>query len=357
MASIELKGLSKVFGKTTAVHPLDISIEDGSFTAIVGPSGCGKSTLLNLIAGLEQPSGGDIIFDGRSVIELSPKQRDVAFVFQNYALYPHKTVYQNIAFPLTIANADKDDTDKRVHDVARLLGIEMLLDRKPRELSGGQRQRVALGRAIIRRPKVFLLDEPLSNLDARLRVQTRAELKKLHRTLKTTFIYVTHDQTEAMSLADTIAVLKEGHLLQTASPETVYNRPANTFVGSFMGSPGMNFITAVLSDNGRKVRIGPNEIELPSPLNREGEILVGLRPEHLSITDIESARHLNAEIQLIEPLGSEALVEVKIGEQTVIVREGADIDYRVGDRVKVNLDIQKANFFDSDTGVNIATPG
>jgi len=197
---IELRGLSKVFGKTTAVHPLDLKIEKGSFMAIVGPSGCGKSTLLNLIAGLEKPTSGEIYFNGKPVNDLSPKQRDVAFVFQSYALYPHKTAYENIAFPLSVAKTSKNEIEKRVREVSELLDIDELLERKPKELSGGQRQRVALGRAIIRKPKVFLLDEPLSNLDARLRVQTRAELKKLHQRLKTTFIYVTHDQTEAMGI-------------------------------------------------------------------------------------------------------------------------------------------------------------
>ncbi|MCP4633133.1 MAG: ABC transporter ATP-binding protein [candidate division Zixibacteria bacterium] len=347
---IELRGLSKGFDRTTAVHPLDLKIEEGSFMAIVGPSGCGKSTLLNLIAGLEKPTSGEIYFDGKPVTNLSPKQRDVAFVFQSYALYPHKTAYENIAFPLSVAKTNKVEIEKRVREVSELLDIDELLERKPKELSGGQRQRVALGRAIIRKPKVFLLDEPLSNLDARLRVQTRAELKKLHQRLKTTFIYVTHDQTEAMSLADTIGILRDGHLLQMASPKEIYNHPADMFVASFIGNPGMNFIKGKLTDNGNAVTIENKSFDLKTKVDRQGDIIFGLRPEHITITDNELPGSLKASINVVEPLGSEVLVEVKIGDSRVVIRANADFNGKTGYEIYISLDMNKAVFFDVESG-------
>ncbi|MBD3168780.1 MAG: ATP-binding cassette domain-containing protein [candidate division Zixibacteria bacterium] len=353
MAGIQLKGLSKRFGKNVAIHPLDLKIDDGSFMAIVGPSGCGKSTLLNLIAGLETPSGGDIIFDGQSVLNLNPRKRDVAFVFQTYALYPHKTVYENIGFPLSIARVEKNEIDKRILEVAELLGLQNLLSRMPRELSGGQRQRVALGRAIIRQPKVFLLDEPLSNLDAKLRVQTRAELKKLHERLKTTFVYVTHDQTEAMSLADKIAILKDGKLHQSAPPREIYNNPADTFVGGFIGSPGMNFIKAAIDAEGREVAIENMLYPLSQPLEKSGDIIVGLRPEHFSIGEHANEKALAKEAVVVEPLGSETLIQTEISGAQVVIRAPADYNCEAGDPIQVTPLIENANFFHPETGVNI----
>ena len=302
---------------------------------------------------MEHPSGGDIAFDGKSVLELSPRQRDVAFVFQNYALYPHKTVYENIAFPLSIGRVDKSEVKMRVQDVAVLLDIDNLLNRKPKELSGGQRQRVALGRAIIRKPRAFLLDEPLSNLDARLRVQTRVELKKLHQQLKTTFIYVTHDQTEAMSLADTIAVLSKGELLQTGSPHEIYNHPADTFIGAFTGSPGMNFIAGTVGDGGDSVIINNTEFHLPARLRVTGKVNIGLRTEHIILRKLDMPQTIKAEVYVIEPLGSEVLVEAIIGKQSIVMRTDTDFNNSIGDKIYISFNMQKANFFDPSTGKNI----
>ncbi|MBD3233887.1 MAG: ATP-binding cassette domain-containing protein [candidate division Zixibacteria bacterium] len=354
MAEIKLKSLSKKFGKTDALHPLDLEIRDGEFMTILGPSGCGKSTLLNLLAGLEAPTTGDILFDGESVIELSPKQRDVAFVFQSYALYPHKSVYDNIAFPLAVVKTDKKEIDKQVHQVAQLLEIENLLERRPKELSGGQRQRVALGRAIIRRPRVFLFDEPLSNLDAQLRTQMRTELKKLHRKLKTTFIYVTHDQTEAMSLADTIAILRDGNLLQTGTPEKIYKEPANMFIGSFIGNPGMNFVNAELIENGAKVKLENRIFELSLIVGKPGEIMAGLRPEYIQIADEKHPGTIPARVEVVEHLGSEALIEVTTrNNSTLIIRTAQELDLSMNDEISLNLDLSKASFFDKSTGSNL----
>ena len=354
MAQIELKGLSKAFRETIALHPLDLSIEDGCFMVIVGPSGCGKTTLLNLIAGLEMPSGGDILFDGKSVSDLSPKSRDVAFVFQNYALYPHKTVFENIAFPLIMAKTDKRQISIRVNETAELLGINSLLKRKPKELSGGQRQRVALGRAIVRKPKIFLLDEPLSNLDARLRVQMRSELKKIHRQLKTTFIYVTHDQTEAMSLADSIAVLNEGRILQTAPPEDIYKHPANTFVASFIGSPGMNFIKGIIDSPNGTVNILGRTYQIPqkTPISYN-EVLVGLRPEHFDIVDNSLREGLEAVVEVTEVLGSEIIYEVGVFGKTLIIKSTSDFIAKMGDTIYIKPVIEKAVYFNVSSGKNL----
>ncbi len=354
MAEIKLKSLSKKFGKTDALHPLDLQIKDGEFMTILGPSGCGKSTLLNLLAGLEAPTTGDILFDGESVIELSPKQRDVAFVFQSYALYPHKSVYDNIAFPLAIAKTDRLEIDRQVREVSSLLEIDNLLDRKPKELSGGQRQRVALGRAIIRRPRVFLFDEPLSNLDAQLRTQMRTELKKLHRKLKTTFIYVTHDQTEAMSLADTIAILRDGNLLQTGTPEQIYKEPANMFIGSFIGNPGMNFLDAEIIKDGAQVNVENKIYDLPSKVDRPGDIIVGLRPEFIHVADTMDSDNIDAKVEVVEHLGSETLIEVKTRNNTaLIIRTSEKQNLSANDEIKLKLDINKASLFEKETCENL----
>lgn len=353
MAKIILRGLSKTFARTVALHSFDLDIAEGSFLCVVGPSGCGKSTLLNLIAGLEQPSQGDILFDGKPVLGLSPKERDVAFVFQSYALYPHKSVFENIAFPLRVAGTAHTEIDQRVNEVARLLEIESLLERKPKEISGGQRQRVALGRAIVRRPKVFLLDEPLSNLDAQLRVQTRAELKKLHEKLNTTFIYVTHDQVEAMSLADQIAVLKDGILQQTGTPEEIYKSPANTFVGSFIGSPGMNFLTGTVSEDGSLIEIGGIRYPMQQKIYKKGHITVGIRPEDIILSDSGKPTSQTGRVYVVEPLGSDMLVYIEFMDSKLIVKVESNPRFKPGDPVSFELNLDRASFFDPQDGRNM----
>jgi ABC-type sugar transport system ATPase subunit len=355
MAEIRIRGLSKSFGKTVALHPLDLEIQDGSFVCVVGPSGCGKSTFLNLVAGLEAPGQGDIFFDGRSVLELSPKQRDVAFVFQSYALYPHKSVFENIAFPLKVSKTPKAEIGQQVEDVSRLLEIEDLLGRRPKELSGGQKQRVALARAIIRRPKVFLLDEPLSNLDAQLRVQTRAELKRLHQRLKTTFVYVTHDQTEAMSLADQIMVLKGGVLQQTGTAREVYDTPLNTFVASFIGTPGMNFLKGWVQKEENQIRVGEVNYAMPGGIERTGEIRIGVRPENISLVEVRRNQTHTGSVYVVEPLGSEVLVEIEFGGSRLAAKAGPDFALKPGAQILFELDIDRACFFDSQSGKNIVT--
>jgi multiple sugar transport system ATP-binding protein len=309
MAGIRFEGVSKTFRDVAVIKELDLTIEDGEFFTFVGPSGCGKSTILNMIAGLEPVTKGKIYFDGAPVNDLTPRERDVAVVFQSYALYPHMTVHENIAFPLRMKKIGAKTIDKEVRRVAAVLGLDDLLHRRPKELSGGQRQRVALGRAMIRKPKVFLMDEPLSNLDARLRIEMRAELKRLHQDLKTTTIYVTHDQAEAMSLSGRIGVLYCGELQQCGTPAEVYLRPSNVFVAGFIGSPPMNFIPGVIRSrdplqvecNGAILSPG-NALLLPSRVEVR-RVLVGIRPEEISVYPERTERWLEVTVSLIEPAG------------------------------------------------------
>jgi multiple sugar transport system ATP-binding protein len=319
MAEITFENISKYFGSLQVIRDINLTVKDGEFFTFVGPSGCGKSTILNMIAGLEDISTGRIAFDNSTVNNLSPKDRDVAMVFQSYALYPHMTVYDNIAFPLKMKKFQKDPLDKEVRRVSALLGLEKLLMRKPRELSGGQRQRVALGRAIIRKPKLFLMDEPLSNLDARLRVEMRAELKKLHTELKITTIYVTHDQAEAMSLSNRIAVLHNGRIQQCGIPEDIYLRPANTMVAGFIGSPPMNFIPASLqkikpleiSCNG--MIISPALENFPDTAN----LIIGIRPEDMLVTSEKADNTVEVLVSITESAGSFNWVDAEWGEAKV----------------------------------------
>ncbi len=309
MATLELQGLAKSFGKTTVLHGIDVSLTDGEMLVIVGGSGCGKSTLLRLVAGLESPSAGRILLDGRDITNLDPAKRDVAMVFQNYALYPHMSVFDNMAYGLKLKGLAKADIARRVEDAADTLSLSALLGRKPRELSGGQRQRVAMGRAIVREPKLFLFDEPLSNLDAKLRVQVRADIRKLQKRLNVTSLYVTHDQVEAMTLADRLAVMNEGRAAQLATPVEVFARPADRFVGGFIGEPAMNFCAARLCAGGRTAKLdaGP-EIALPgdAPWGAEGTaVTIGIRPQHVVVET--GPGHLPFAVNLVEPLGSEAL--------------------------------------------------
>jgi sn-glycerol 3-phosphate transport system ATP-binding protein len=311
MANVSLRNLYKRFGKTEVIHDISCEIKDGEFIVVLGPSGCGKSTLLRMIAGLESMTSGDIAIDGKVVNDFEPAQRDIAMVFQNYALYPHMTVYKNMAYSLRIRHMRKSEIEQRVQAAAQILGLSNLLERKPRELSGGQRQRVAMGRCIVREPKVFLFDEPLSNLDAKLRVQMRFEIRKLHETLKSTSIYVTHDQVEAMTLGDRLVVLNEGYTSQIGTPLDVYERPANLFVAGFIGSPAMNFLDAKLGPEGRWIELTDASrlpLREPGPASHRGQpVTVGIRPEHL-----DPAADGNGTIKLVvdhvEILGAGTLV-------------------------------------------------
>ncbi|NCX44118.1 MAG: sn-glycerol-3-phosphate ABC transporter ATP-binding protein UgpC, partial [Betaproteobacteria bacterium] len=327
MASVQIRQVFKDFGQTKVLRGVDIHIDDGSFCVLVGPSGCGKSTLLRLIAGLEEIDSGDIQIGERVVNRIPPKDRDIAMVFQNYALYPHMTVAQNMGFSLKLAGQGKSEMAARVVDAAQILGLETLLDRYPRQLSGGQRQRVAMGRAIVRNPQVFLFDEPLSNLDAKLRVQMRAEIKELHHRLKTTAVYVTHDQIEAMTMADQIVVMNEGVIEQIGAPLELYDRPAKPFVASFIGSPAMNLIAARLDPAGFLQLPGSTRWTAPAIDPRSQatitEVQLGVRPEHLQCCPPEQANALAGKVSVVEPTGADTLVHVKTeaGDLVALFRE------------------------------------
>jgi len=315
MAQVTIRNLRKSYGAEEVIHGLDIDIADGEFVVLVGPSGCGKSTLLRMIAGLEGITGGDIAIDGRVVNNLPPAERDIAMVFQNYALYPHKTVRANMAFSLRMRRMDKSEIAERVTRAAEVLGLRPYLDRYPRALSGGQRQRVAMGRAIVRDPQVFLFDEPLSNLDAKLRVQMRTEIRELHQRLRSTTVYVTHDQIEAMTMADKIIVLRGGRIEQVGSPLELYDTPANTFVAGFIGSPAMNMLPATVSESGAAVEIDGIELPLPSDgYEAGGTVMIGVRPEHFQLVD----SGLPVKLSVIEPTGSETHLMTKHGEKEVV---------------------------------------
>ncbi len=350
MASVSIRGVRKAFGSTQILHGVSIEIADGEFTVLVGPSGCGKSTLLRMIAGLEEINDGEIWIGGRVVNKVPPKQRDIAMVFQNYALYPHMTVRDNMAFSLTLARAPKEAIDERVTRAASILGLDGLLDRYPRQLSGGQRQRVAMGRAIVRDPQVFLFDEPLSNLDAKLRVQTRAELKDLHQRLRTTTIYVTHDQIEAMTMADKIVVMNGGRVEQIGSPLELYDRPANQFVAGFIGSPAMNFLPGTVEPGGFRAE-GGSLWPLPQGVaNVNGRTAVyGVRPEHLQLSHDHGAG-VPLTVQVVEPTGSETQVYGKLGGLPVLGAFRERVAARPGDPITVTADPALVHLFDRETG-------
>jgi multiple sugar transport system ATP-binding protein len=355
MARIRLERVRKFFGDVPVIREFDLTINDGEFFTFLGPSGCGKSTVLNMIAGLEPVTGGSIYFDDVPVNKLSPGERDVAMVFQSYALYPHMDVYENIAFPLKMKKTPKDVIGREVERVATILGLENLLRRRPGELSGGQRQRVALGRAIVRRPKVFLMDEPLSNLDARLRIEMRAELKRLHRELKITTVYVTHDQAEAMSLSERIAVLYQGEVQQCGTPPDVYARPANIFVGGFMGSPPMNFIPAVVRQR-HPLEIDCNGIVFTPVLESRpagSRLIVGARPEDVLVSAEKSEGAEEVAISLIEPVGPYSIVDFEWAGQNMkgISKEGAGI--APGAKAYMTLSAGKMVFFDKESGLRL----
>ncbi len=361
MAKVELKGIGKVYdGNVRAVDNVNITVDDKEFVVFVGPSGCGKSTTLRMIAGLEDITEGELLIDNKVVNDVPPKDRDIAMVFQNYALYPHMTVYDNMAFGLKIRKFSKEEIVKRVSEAAKILDIEELLDRKPKALSGGQRQRVAVGRAIVRQPKVFLFDEPLSNLDAKLRVQMRAEISSLHTRLNATMIYVTHDQVEAMTMADKIVVLKDGIIQQIGSPLTLYNKPENKFVAGFIGSPPMNFMQVTATEEKGKLYIdeGTFKMEVPGGdylKNHIGKNLIfGIRPEDLSYVPTETpGKTMNAGITVIEPLGAEIHLYLNTGKHQFISRVAPDIKVAVDQKINFTVDFTKAVFFDGETELAI----
>lgn len=370
MATVELKQLKKIYGKdVVAIKEADVSIQDKEFVVLVGPSGCGKSTLLRMIAGLEEISDGDLFIDEQRVNDLSPKDRDIAMVFQNYALYPHMTVFDNMAFGLKLRKYPKDEIKRRVEEAADILGLGSYLDRRPKEMSGGQRQRVAIGRALVRQPKVFLFDEPLSNLDAKLRVQMRIEIKRLHQQLQATMIYVTHDQIEAMTMGDKIVVLKDGYIQQVDTPMNLFNHPANKFVAGFIGSPAMNFLEGQIEEEGElqfvsgSVRFGiPDELDLHQQLKPYvgQSIIFGFRPEYLYDKEKEQQKHLSVDMNIIidvtEPVGSEAFNYFHFEgqeETTFCFRSDSAHQYQPQQQITVGLDIQRLRFFDTETELRI----
>jgi multiple sugar transport system ATP-binding protein len=357
MAGVNLRGVSKWFGKTRVIEKLDLDIRDQEFMVLVGPSGCGKSTALRMIAGLEEVSEGEIRIGDRVVNDLPPKERNIAMVFQSYALYPHMTVRENMGFGLRIRRMSEAEIDALVKDAARILDIEHLLDRKPKELSGGQRQRVAVGRAIVRKPSVFLFDEPLSNLDAKLRVQMRAEISKLQRNLKTTTVYVTHDQVEAMTMGTRIAVLFDGALQQVGTPLEVYERPVNVFVANFIGTPPMNLFNATATGGGVTLAAGTFSIPTPgawrSATSRlDGrKLMVGIRPEKIGISrdGATGPGVVPATVEVVELLGNEAVFHARAGEDVLIAKAEPHEAPSVGGRVSLQLDLEQLHLFDADT--------
>jgi len=352
MASVEIAGVRKYYGATEVLRGVDVSVADGEFVVLVGPSGCGKSTLLRMVAGLEGISDGEISIGGTVVNDLPPKARDTAMVFQNYALYPHMTVRDNMGFSLKLARASNAEIDKAVRPAAEILGLTPLLDRRPKELSGGQRQRVAMGRAMVRKPRVFLFDEPLSNLDAKLRVAMRAEIKQLHQRLGTTILYVTHDQVEAMTMADKIVVMRDGQVEQIGAPLDLYDRPANMFVAGFIGSPAMNLVPGTV----RRARgIVETADGLALPLADAGTladgqpVVYGIRPEHVAL----GSEGLPARVEMIEPTGSETQIQLRFAGQSLVVMRRERLDARIGDTVSLQPDPAHAHLFDPQSSARI----
>jgi multiple sugar transport system ATP-binding protein len=355
MASVSFKKIEKSFGKVKIIHGISFDIADGEFVVLVGPSGCGKSTLLRMLAGLEEISDGEIAIDGRVINELDSKDRDIAMVFQSYALYPHMTVRDNMAFSLKLRDADAALINQRVGDAARILNLDPLLERFPRELSGGQRQRVAMGRAIVRDPKVFLFDEPLSNLDAKLRVAMRAEIKALHQRLKTTTVYVTHDQIEAMTMADRIVVMHDGIIEQIGTPLQLFDRPGNLFVAQFIGSPAMNIIDGTLRRLNDGVFVEALGAHWPAPANIRGEngqpVKYGIRPGDIQLAS--AGQGIAAKVVVVEPTGAETELLLQVGDAKLIVVIHGRTEAQPDDTVYLAIDARKAHVFDADSGVRM----
>ena len=368
MAEVRLEGVTRRFGDVTAVDAVDLTVNDREFVSLLGPSGCGKTTIMNMIAGLLQPTAGSIYIDGARVNDLAPKDRGIAMVFQDYALYPHMTAYDNLAFPLKALHLSRGEIDRQIQETAHILNLAELMQRLPRELSGGQRQRVALGRAIVRRPKVFLMDEPLSNLDARLRLAMRAELKRLHQQLQVTVIYVTHDQAEAMTLSNRVAVMNRGRLQQMGSPLELYDRPRNTFVGEFMGNMPINLFGArrrTCADTGQPF-VAADAFAFHSPdlaalLNGHagsggeggtaGPLLLGIRSENVAVVDrSEREGEVVARVEIVEQLGSDLYVYCRAGDATILARAAPTAPIRPGDEVGLRFDVSRFRIFDRDTG-------
>ncbi|HEY7942433.1 MAG TPA: sn-glycerol-3-phosphate ABC transporter ATP-binding protein UgpC [Candidatus Limnocylindrales bacterium] len=356
MAPVTFDHVTKKFGGVTAVDDVDLAISDGEFMVLVGPSGCGKTTCLRMVAGLEEITSGTLMIADRVVNDVAPKDRDIAMVFQSYALYPHMTVYDNLAFGLKLRRVLKADIDRRVKEAAEILELGPLLARKPRELSGGQRQRVALGRAIVREPAVFLMDEPLSNLDAKLRVQTRAQIARLHQRLGTTFVYVTHDQVEAMTMGQRIAVMSAAKLQQVGSPQELYDHPANRFVAGFIGSPAMNFIDATVRGSGGLATLISDGVDMAVPgtypLRDAQSVVIGMRPEHLELvepTGLHGAIHGSADV--VEYLGNEELIHVTSGGHDLIALVDSSYHVKAGDAITLYAPLEKVHFFDTEVGL------
>ncbi|MDR2807967.1 MAG: sn-glycerol-3-phosphate ABC transporter ATP-binding protein UgpC [Spirochaetaceae bacterium] len=363
MAKVELKGIGKVYeGNVRAVDNANILVDDKEFVVFVGPSGCGKSTTLRMVAGLEDISEGELYIDGELMNDVPPKDRNIAMVFQNYALYPHMTVYDNMAFGLRIKKVDKAEIDRRVHEAARILDIEKFLDRKPKALSGGQRQRVAVGRAIVRNPKVFLFDEPLSNLDAKLRVQMRAELSDLHFRLNATMIYVTHDQVEAMTMANKIVVMKDGKVQQIGAPLELYNFPINKFVAGFIGSPPMNFLSVKVTESGGSILLEEGAFSIkPIPAHAAElkkyvgkEIFFGIRPEDLHyVPEGPKESSLKVKITVVEPLGADTTLWLTTGTQSLVARTEPQFTFKVNETIHFIPKLEKARYFSKETELSI----
>jgi multiple sugar transport system ATP-binding protein len=361
MAEVRFEHVTKRFGETIAVNDLNLTIPDKEFLVLVGPSGCGKTTALRLISGLEEPTSGNIYIGEQLVNDVAPKDRDIAMVFQSYALYPHMSVRDNLAFGLSLRKTPKPDIERRVKEAARILGIEELLKRKPRQLSGGQRQRVALGRAIVREPVVFLLDEPLSNLDAKLRVQTRAELSKLHQRLGTTFVYVTHDQVEALTMATIIAVMNKGVLQQVGKPQALYERPGNVFVAGFIGSPAMNFFDVIVKSSSDGIYLDAETFHVPVPKDRENnfhkyldkKIIFGIRPEDISSPQYTApgiiASPIRAKVDVTELMGNEFYLHMLSGDKQFLARVDARTPARAGEEIELVFNMANMHAFDEET--------
>lgn len=354
MSSVSINNLSKSFGAVKVLHNLELEIEEGEFVALVGPSGCGKSTLLRILAGLDDPSEGDLKMDQKWVNDMSPRERNIAMVFQSYALYPHMTVRENMGFNLKISGLSKAEIKTNVDEAADILDLGSLMDRKPSQLSGGQRQRVAMGRALVRKPDVFLFDEPLSNLDAKLRVQMREEIKRLHQKVRTTSIYVTHDQIEAMTLADRIVIMKGGHIQQVGTPTELYQNPANEFVAGFIGSPSMNFLDGELSTKGDKrvVTLADNTVLTSTRPNTDisdGPVRIGLRPESLQLVNSSVSNVLEGVVDLIEPTGAQNHLKISIGGTPLTVVDTDLVPLSLNDAVKIHIDPSQLHIFPRDS--------